>query len=173
MLDIDNLVKRAKKGDGDAFCKLIEPKKDKLYRIAYCYTKNEEDALDIVSEAICKALTSIKSLRNPEFFYTWLTRIVINCSINHTRKANILLHEAGHIPDSVVVKGINEADRLDLYNAIDKLDNKRKSIIILKYIEDLTIVQIAETMNMPIGTVKTYLHKALKELRISLGEVYQ
>jgi len=172
-MDIEALVKRAKKGDGDAFYELIQPKKEKLYRIAYCYTKNEDDALDIVSEAICKALTSIKGLKNPEYFHTWLTRIVINCSINHTRKAGRLMHEMGDIPDIAAVEGIDREGRLDLYNAIDSLDSKRKSIIILKYIEDLTIVQIAEILNIPVGTVKSCLNKALKELRISLGEVYQ
>lgn len=171
-MDINTLVKSAKKGDGDAFWELVQPRKDALYRIAYCYTKNEDDALDIVSEAICKALSSIGSLKKAEYFYTWLTRILINYSINHTRKVKQLLYDTDDISNKAEPEGLDKAEKIDLYHAIDRLDQKHKSIIILKYIEDFTIVQIAETMKMPSSTVKTYLYRALKELRMDLGEVY-
>ena len=60
--------------------------------------------------------------------------------------------------------------KLDFYNAIDKLNDKFKSIIILKYLEDMTIIEISEVLNLPEGTVKVYLRRALGVLKIELGE---
>jgi len=170
-MDTSILVGRAKKGDGTAFWELVEARKDSLYRIAYCYVKNEQDALDIVSETICKALSSLKKLKKPEYFYTWLTKILINCAMNHLKKVKPLLSATREIPDTQLSEGVDRAEIVDLYHAIDNLDAKHKSIIILKYIEDMTITQIADILNMPVGTVKTYLNRALKKLRIDLEEV--
>ncbi|HHY82979.1 MAG TPA: sigma-70 family RNA polymerase sigma factor [Clostridiales bacterium] len=170
-MDINSLVYRAKKGDGSAYWELIEPKKENLYRIAFCYVKNEEDALDIVSETIYRGLLSIGKLKIPEYFYTWLTRILINCAINHLKKVKPLSSTEREIPDSTVTEELDRAQVMDLYQAIDQLDSKHKSVIILKYIEDLTLAQTAEILNMPVGTVKTYLNRALKKLKLDLREV--
>jgi len=71
---------------------------------------------------------------------------------------------------TIETKDISREDLLDLYAAIDRLEEKQKTVVILKYLSDLTLEYVAEVMQCPVGTVKTYLHKALQELRIELKE---
>lgn len=174
-LDVIVLVNKAKKGDERAFAQLIEWKKDKIYKIAFSYVKNKEDALDIVSEAVCKAYISIGTVKKSEYFYTWLTRIVINTAINFSKKKEreSFFDENYHIEKEGEDLSIedNIVDNLDLYNAIDQLKEPYKSVIILKYFEDFTINQVAEILEKPVGTIKTHLNKALNILRSNFREV--
>jgi RNA polymerase sigma-70 factor (ECF subfamily) len=172
IMDISELVRKAKKGDNAAFAELIQSSQEKLYRIAYSYVRNKDDALDIVSESVYKAFVNLESLKNPSYFNTWIIRIAINQSINFINKGrkvmlkeNIELNAAKNTPEP------DEA--FDLHTAMDRLDENQKAVIILKYFEDLTIAQVAEIMNRPVGTIKTYLHGALKNLRLELKEVFQ
>lgn len=151
------------------FCTLIEQKRDNLYRIAFMYVKNQEDALDIVHEAVYKAYISLGKLKDITYFNTWITRIVINCSLNHIKRNKRILNFA-EFSFGAASKEENREEIMDLYEAVDSLKGKYKTVIILKYFEDLTINSIAEVMDCPENTVKTYLHKALKLLRIQLKE---
>src|SRR5699024_10555899 len=72
------LVKRAMRGNPKAFGTLVEREQEYLYRMAFLYVRQEQDALDVVQESILKAYKSLKTLREPEYFRTWLTKIVIN-----------------------------------------------------------------------------------------------
>ncbi len=74
------LVKQAQKGDKKAFEELFLLEKKYLYKCAFLYTKNREDAFDLVQNCIVKCMVSIKELKKPEYFRTWMTRIMINCS---------------------------------------------------------------------------------------------
>lgn len=162
-------VKRAKRGDHSAFTDLVMEKKASLYRIAYSYTRNKEDAFDIVSDAIYKAFVSIEKLNEPSQFYTWLTRILINCAYNHIKKSNrTVLTDKDMRPETG--ETTDQDALIDLYNAIETLDERDKTVIILKYLEDMTIEQVANVMQLPVGTVKTSLNRALKELRFELKE---
>ena len=75
------LVARAKKGDADAFQALIHEEKEKLYKMAYVYMRNEDDALEVFQETVYKAFESIATLKNNDYFSTWVTRILINTAI--------------------------------------------------------------------------------------------
>jgi RNA polymerase sigma-70 factor, ECF subfamily len=166
-------VKKAISGDEGAFCQLVEERKEKLYRTAYSYVKNREDALDIVSETVYKAYISISKLKNPAYFHTWFTRILINCAINHLHKSKKIIHMDK--PDSLKWQkednlSYHKEEMLDLYYAMEKLDQKHKTVIILKYFQDLTLEEIARVLQWPVGTVKTYLHRALKTLNLGLKE---
>jgi RNA polymerase sigma-70 factor, ECF subfamily len=81
-----DLVKKAKRGNSKAFQKIIEAEKEKLYRMAYLYVKNESDAIDIVHETIYKAFISIKNLKETDYFSTWLMRILINTALDFIKK---------------------------------------------------------------------------------------
>ena len=72
------LAYRAKKGDADAFVKLMEENKMAMYKVAKSYLRNEEDVADAMSETVLAAFEHIKELRRPEYFKTWLIRILIN-----------------------------------------------------------------------------------------------
>ena len=169
-MDEIKLVKKARKGDDAAFEQLIGLYQDQLYRTAYLYVQNKEDALDIVQETVYKAYLSLEQLQKPNFFLTWLTRILIHNAyqvLNEKKKVQ-------QLEDSRECKDVrNVANRIeqniDLQAAIGKLDENYQTVIILHYYYDLPINQIAWHMNVPEGTVKTYLHRARKSLKKLLG----
>lgn len=168
-MEIEDKIKSAQRGNDDAFYELINEKKEILYKTAFTYVKNKEDALDIVQETVYKSYISIKKLKEPKYFNTWLVRILINCSIDFMRKnkKNINLNEA--ISDTSYQHESKE-ETIDLYSAVDKLKDKYKTVVILKYFQDMTLQEIADVMECPLGTVKTNLHNALKELKLELKE---
>ena len=75
-----------KQGDNEAFYELIQPIHSDLYRMAFVYVQNEADAVDILQQAIIKGFEHIESLKDPTFFKTWMTRIIINCAKTHLEK---------------------------------------------------------------------------------------
>jgi RNA polymerase sigma-70 factor (ECF subfamily) len=167
------LVMKAINGDGESFYQLILPKQDDFYRIAYSYVKNKEDALDIIHETVYKAFKSLKGLKKPEFFYTWLTRILINTSIDYAKKnwkVFYLFTNSLMYANNYMNYGLNKDEKIYLYSAIDTLKENYKSVIILKYFNGMTLNEIAELLEVPLGTVKTNLHKALVALRNELKE---
>jgi len=172
-MDISELVHRARKDDAEAFGELMKMSQEKLYRIAYSYVKNRDDALDIVSESVYKAYVNLRTLKNPEYFNTWIIRIVINQSVNFLNKTKriTLKEDLSQSPEEQ--NPIQTIELMDLNDAMDRLNENQKAVIILKYFEDLTLTQIAEIMKRPVGTVKTYLHSALKALRLEMKEVFQ
>jgi len=165
MIDKDK-IKKAKKGNKKAFQDLIEGEKNKLYRMAYIYVKNEHDALDIVQETIVKAFASIKNLKEDSYFSTWITRILINTALDFIQKNKKVIHL--NECNSSQLEQINVDEYMDLVQAIQKLGEPYQTVIILRYYKDFTIKQIAETLNCPEGTVKTHLHRAIKLLKKDL-----
>jgi RNA polymerase sigma-70 factor, ECF subfamily len=166
---IEKKVKKAKRGDEKAFQELIHHEKNKLYRMAYMYVKNENDALDIVQDVIYKAFISINSLKNPRYFSTWLSRILINSALDFIKKNErvILTNEVDVLPKE---QNLRIEEKMDLAGAIERLDIQYKTVIILRYYEDLTIKQIAEMLHCPEGTIKTRLHRAINLLKSDLRE---
>lgn len=169
-LDLEEKVLKAKKGDDNAFYELISERKEMLYRTAYTYVKNKDEALDILDETIYKAYISIKKLKDPRFFNTYLTRILINISLDHIRKNKKI--NVVELKDNIPIEKANLSfeEKHDLKEAVNKLDEKYKTVIILKYFQDMTIQEISDTLSCPLGTIKSQLHKALKLLKIDLKE---
>lgn len=164
-------VKRAQKGDDNAFYELIQDKKEMLYKTAYTYTRNKEDAMDIVQETVYKAYCSIKKLKEPAFFNTWLVRILINCSLDYLKKNKTAVPiDEGFENNLADAEDKDREQIIDLRYAVDKLDGRCKTVVILKYFQDMTIEQISEILECPSGTIKSCLHKALTELRLDLKE---
>lgn len=168
-MNLEEKVKKAQKGDDNAFYELISEKKEVLYKLAYTYVKNKEDALDIIQETVYKAYMSIGKLKEAKFFNTYITRILINCALDLIKKNKNLVYTEPLSENNVSTPLVMEKN-LDLHDAVDKLNEKYKTIIILKYFQGFTLSEISEILQYPIGTVKTNLHKALKELRIQLYE---
>lgn len=165
-----NIVNKTIDGDKESFNMLIQGRKEHIYKIAYSYVNNVDDALDIVQDVIYKALTSIESLKNPQYFNTWLTRITINCAINHLRKSKKIVYvDESNIKD-IGIDSTNREEIMDLRRELQKLDVKYKTVIILKYFEDMTLNEISQVLDLPINTVKTHLYRALEKLKINLKE---
>lgn len=149
--------------------KLVESNKEKYYRIAFTYVKNEDDALDIVHSAVVKAIQKIDSLRKAESLETWFYRILVNESISCIRKNENVLY-LDELTDSQIpsTEDIDREEYITLYSAIDKLSPKLKTVIILRFFEDMKLDEIAEITSTKLSTVKARLYKALKLLKIDI-----
>lgn len=150
----------------EKFLELIMNKKNDVYKIAYSYMKNEQDALDVVQEATCKAFMKKGTLKNIEYFNTWFIRILINESISALRKNKKYAPMLEDVQDKST-KNIDESF-FDLNKALELLHIKYKTIIILKFHEDLTFKQIGEILKKPESTIKTDYYKAMEILRKEL-----
>lgn len=158
----------AKAEKNDAFLALLEKQKERLFRIAVAYLHNEADALDAVQETVCRAFQNLRKLKRPEYFDTWIVRILLNaCADEHRKKRKLAYSKE-------VSKSMGFADlsdtRVSLRQAVDQLPREQMEIIILKYYQQLTLTEVATVLECPEGTVKTRLHKALVTLRQSLGQ---
>lgn len=166
-----HLVKKAMKGNPKAYGQLIHLYQNYLYKTAYLYLKNEDAALDVVQDCILKGYEAINTLKHPEYFKTWLTRILINDAIAALKKQNVFT-SIESIEELADVNRNMIEEKWDLYEAIDTLPEKLKTVIILKYFNELKISEISHSMNIPEGSVKSYLSRAREELRLNLKEDY-
>ncbi|MEK4967103.1 sigma-70 family RNA polymerase sigma factor [Cytobacillus sp. FSL R7-0696] len=171
-MDERSLIKRAIKGDMESLEELLLIHSDQLYRTAYLYVQNREDALDVVQEASYKAFIAIEQLKQEKYFLTWLTRILIHCAYSVLKKRNKEVRiQATHEIFKQQHEPTSEA-LLDLLDVIRTLKEKQKHAIILFYFHDLTINEISKVMKIPEGTVKTYLRRGKEKLKEKLGGDY-
>ena len=149
--------------------KYIIDNKDSFYRIAYSYTKNEEDALDVVQEAMYKALYSVENIKEVNYIKTWFYKILVRTSIDFIRKNR----KYNNMTDIDLIDETGEYDKytdLDLRRALEDLPIEYKSIIILRFFEDLKIEEVAIILDENVNTVKTRLYTALKKLKLKIEE---
>lgn len=138
----------------------------KLYRLAYSYVHNENDALDIVQESAYKAIKNSSSLQQVQYAGTWIYRIVINESIQFLRKQKqqtVPLYEVdGEAEDTYT--------DLDLRRALEQLEPLDKTVVVLRFFEGLQLNQIAQMLDENLNTVKSRLYRSLKKLKLSLAD---
>lgn len=163
------LVEKAVKGNREAFGELIIMHQEYLYKLAYMYTKNEQDALDAVQECAMRAMISMEKLREPAYFKTWITRILIN-SIYLARKKNRNDSPFEEYSEAAPELPVSIEEKADLYDAIDLLPPACKTVVILQYFQGMKLKEIAQVMNIPVGSVKAYLFRAKKALRNQLED---
>lgn len=157
------LLAKAKKGNNQAFIDLMQDEKVKLYRMAYIYTRNEQDALDVVQETVTKAWANIQSVKEEQYFSTWIMKICMNTALEMLRKSKKVVY----LEESIVEqeKPHFSEEKMDLLKGIEHLEEKYKTVILLKYYRNLQTKEIAELLNCPEGTVKTNLHRGIQQLR--------
>lgn len=165
------LVKKAINGNQKAFETLVKNESKKLYKTAFLYVRNKEDALDVLQETIYKAFVSIEQVKQPEFFNTWLTKILIRTAYDLLKKRKKSVFDEQLLDSYLDESSPNVEGKLDLTNAIYTLNQNYQTVIILFYYHDLPIRIIADTMGKPESTVKTYLRRAKNELKLSLEGV--
>lgn len=139
------------------------------YRLAYSYVKNKDDALDVVQESICKAMTAKRKPQQAEEIRPWFYRIVVNTAVDFLRKHKAVKPVEEEILDQHSLTE-NDYSGLDLHAALDSLPVEYRGIIVLRYFEDLKIQDIATILDENINTVKTRLYTALKRLRMELDD---
>ncbi|KIL52750.1 sigma-70 family RNA polymerase sigma factor [Jeotgalibacillus campisalis] len=160
-----DLVKRAMNGDEKAFETLIRNEHEKLFKTAFLYVRNKDDALDVIQETVYKAFVSVDKLKQPEYFTTWLTKILIRTTYEVLKKKDKIVlfdHELEKI--QATCRSDIEGE-MDLTTAISMLKHHYQTVIILFYYHDYSIRSIAETIDKPENTVKTYLRRARLELK--------
>jgi RNA polymerase sigma-70 factor (ECF subfamily) len=151
--------------DMDEFISRFEKIKASLYRIAFLYLGSETIALDALDEAVYKAMKSLKKLLHPEYFETWIMRILINeCKKELRRRKREVNFEI--IPETAV----DDFDHLPLKEAIIRLPTELKEVIILRFFAGFTQIKTAESLKIPQGTVVTRQRRALKLLKLELSE---
>lgn len=163
MKPLSVLVKKAKKGDGDAFVTLVKQYEQVLYKVAGKLLKNEEDVADALQDAIMAAFEKIETLKNAEHFNTWICKILINkCNRILAKKKNLL-----ELTDSDVFqqKAPDPQLKLDVEDQLNTLNHDYKTAIVMYYIVGMNIKEIAEFLKEPEGTIKSRLSRAKAMLK--------
>jgi len=177
------LTQRAKRGDREAFAELVEIYKDKIFQLAYRMTGSRQEAEDIAQETFLRVFANLHVYDESYKFSTWIYRIATNLCIDRKRKKR---------PDFSLDEQVDGAEGLDWYSrlsakdmtpeesvmtrelqdtvqgALLQLSPKYRSIMILRYIEDLTLQEISAVLELPITTIKTRIHRGREALRKKL-----
>ncbi|MDE5825872.1 MAG: RNA polymerase sigma factor [Lachnospiraceae bacterium] len=163
---MNNLVKRAQRGDADAFTELMQSQMQNMYKAARAILNNDEDVADAVADTLLVCWEKIEQLRKVEFFRTWMTKILINKCNDILRKKKELHYddELQEFPEET-----QEYNNVEWMEVMKCLDEKYRLVMILYYVNGLTTAQISEVLNMPASTVRTRLARGREQIAI----VYQ
>lgn len=173
------LIRRAQKGDQDAFAALVDEHQRYVYNLSLRVLKDENEALDLTQETFIRAWTALPNFRGQSQFRTWLYRIATNLCYNRLPGLRRSLADLGDdvLPDLPETKArdanpIREIEareiRSHLHQAIDQLDASYRMLIVMRYHDELSYEEIARLLNLPLGTVKTGLFRAKEKLRRAL-----
>ncbi|KON67306.1 RNA polymerase sigma factor SigW [Peribacillus butanolivorans] len=180
---IKERINQVLKGDHNAFGEIVELYKDKVFQICFRMLGNRQEAEDLAQEAFVRAFVNIRSFNIQMKFSTWLYRIATNLCIDRLRKkkpdyyldAEVSGSEGLNMYSQIasdMAKPEDEVESLELQETIQveimKLPEKYRSVIVLKYIEELSLKEISEILDLPVGTVKTRIHRGREALRKQL-----
>lgn len=175
-----SLIRRAQKGDQDAFAALVDEHQRYVYQLAFRVLKDENEALDLTQETFVRAWTALPNFRGQSQFRTWLYRIATNLCYNRLPNLRRSLNDLGddvleEIPEPAPSSPANKHEANEtrgyLHQAIEDLDTNYKLLITLRYQHELSYEDIASTLNLPLGTVKTGIFRAKEQLRKSLAQL--
>ena len=161
--EISKVVSRAKEHDADAFMQLVQPYTKKLYQTALSILVNDEDAADAIQETILNCWEKIHTLKESQYFYTWMTRILINNCYDICKKRTRYVEMQDYEEPAVY-----DQYNLELKEALLFLDEKYRLPMMLFYGEGYSIKEIANLLEIPISTVQTRLSRG----RIRLAKYY-
>ncbi len=175
------LIERAQKGDRTAFDDLIRRHERRAYQYAYRLTSNQEEACDVVSDAFIRVYSAIQNFKGNSAFSTWLYRIITNCFLDLRKKEK----NKSHLSLDQTISGVDgemerqieddrpgpdgEAERnqreRSMESAVSKLPEYQRAMIVMYHGEGLAYEEIAEALDLPIGTVKSRLNRARLQIR--------
>lgn len=159
---MENLIKKAKKGDEEAFFNLMEINKISLYKAGRAILNNDEDVADAIQETVISAYRNIKSLKNDSYFKTWLTKILINkCKdIISKNKETVILDD--YVEEGYIQEFLSKFEIEDMLNDLSK---EQKLVVSLYYISQFNTREISEILKEPEGTIKSRISRAKIKLR--------
>lgn len=170
------LINACLDGQSAAFGELVCRYQDRLYNTVFRLLENQEDARDVVQEAFLSAYQSLRSFKGDSLFFTWLYRIAVNTAISYKRKQRVLprLHsgpgsspEIADASDAVRPERSLEVaeDEKRVHDALMRLSVEHRTVLIMKDMDGQKYEDMAETLQVPIGTIRSRLHRARLELR--------
>ncbi|TVY08491.1 RNA polymerase sigma factor SigW [Paenibacillus cremeus] len=180
------LAKLARGGDRAAFAELVELYKDKIYHLAYRMLHNRHEAEEIVQETFLRVYTNLERYDEQQKFSTWIYRIGTNLCIDRLRKRKATYSLDAEIhdgegndwyatlasedtaPDDQIV--LSET-QVQIRESIETLPEKYKAVVILRYLQDLSLQEISDVLKMPVTTIKTRLHRGRDFLRKKLEQI--
>ena len=158
----EKLIKKAIKGNFKAYSLLVHSLKNEGYKIAYTILKNEQDSIDAYLQAVEKGLKNIQNLKEPQYFKTWFLRIVIS-------KNNKLIYlEDVESSRTIKSKSDNQEEKLDLERSLAKIEPQVREMIRLKFYMGYKLDEIANILDVPVGTVKGKMYTALRSMKKDL-----
>ena len=191
-IDDAALVRRCQQGDSSAMHRLVVKYQDRIYNLTLKICQNRDDAAELTQETFVKCIENIDGFRGQSTFYTWLFRIAVNLTYNQCRRRIRLpmqsleapaSHEMGsaiaqlgayladeRVADPALLAQNHEVCEI-LMQAIGRLDDDQRIVIVLRDIEQMSYVEIAETLDVELGTVKSRLSRARAALRDMLDTV--
>lgn len=175
---------RKKKDSYEEVIIYIVENQDNFYRLAFSYVRDKEDALDIVQNAICKALENYGGLKDLGALRTWFYRILVNESVSYIRRhgKEIQCEEAGKLMEekqaeefltgngTIEITGIEAEVRESIYREIEGMPLDLQHIIKLHYFEDMTLKEVAKVLELNLNSVKAKLYRGLKKMKIHMEE---
>lgn len=177
-LDDKTLVSMVLKGRSSAFEDLLKKYHDRVYRLAFRLLGNTQDAEDVIQDVFTQVYLSLKSFKGNSSFYTWLFRITYNVSITHRRKRkNVISLQTGQGTDSAPEIALasdgsspdlnldREENKALVEKALGMLSIEHRACLIFKEVEGLSYEEIADSLEIPVGTVRSRLFRARLELR--------
>ena len=149
------------------FEKFMDDNIDAAYRFAFTYAKNKEDAKDILNESVVKALRSLHTLKDPDKIKPWFFTIIARTALNQIKsRQKIVFMEQRDMETLETVT--DDYSNMDFAQLIACLDPKYKAILVLRFLEDMTIADTAQILGLSESTVKTRLYKALELLKAEI-----
>jgi RNA polymerase sigma-70 factor (ECF subfamily) len=171
-VDQRGLVERAKRGDHDAFAELARAAVVRLDQAARLILRDPELARDAVQEGLIRAWRDLPKLRDPDRFDAWLHRLTVNSCIDQTRRRRRRPIEVElttlHAPSISDTSGAL-ADRDHIDGVLRHLHERERAIVVLHYFLGMPLTEVAATLGIPLGTVKSRLHRALAEMRVAIS----
>lgn len=175
----EDILRLCHQGRQEGFSLLLEVYQDRVYRRAYSFLRHREDALDITQDVFMRVINAIEHFRTGNPIWPWLRKITTNTCLNKirsdkSRPQTLPLDLAWEQVEAVRSESSPERtvmiawDRELIDQALTKLPPLHRMVVLLRHEEDLTYDEISQVMNLPLGTVKTYLYRARRNLRASL-----
>lgn len=165
-----DVVERAMDGDHDAFAQLAEASIGRLYATARLIVRSDALAEDATQEALVNAWRFLSGLRDPDRFDAWLNRLLVNACRRELRRRHpaVVEIEPAFVDLTAPEPGLSLVDRDQLSRAFSRLDADQRTVVVLHYYREQGVAEIAESLDIPIGTVKSRLHRATRALRAAL-----
>jgi RNA polymerase sigma-70 factor (ECF subfamily) len=180
------LIRQCQRGDKSAFDTLIAQYERRTYQYAFRLTRDPEEAADIVADAFVRVYSALKNFRGQSAFSTWLYRIVTNVYFDHRKKdrskmmvsldsppagSDMLQPMELSDPSPGPAEAVEASVRIEtIQRALESLPEFHHAMLVMYHVENLSYVEIAEALDLPVGTVKSRLNRARQALREEIGE---